>query len=364
MNIDSIAYKPNATAVAERLALLWSRKAQDRIFAQMFVPVSTFSGYSEINAEDPIALPDISERFAFWDGRLAELATLEDDSLPSAYLMEFDQGISGGVLGAPMRYLVDRQTGWISSMTMPILDDLSKIDSLKIDMDAEVLMRLDEHLRFYSEKSRGKFGIAPFIVIDAMNFVVEARGATQAYLDPTDSPDLVRQLMDFAFDLNVFLQERVQNTTDTFLGGSFCLPGLWAPGNPVMFSVDAYHLASPGFYYEWGEPHLQKLLDHFGGGHLHIHSNGRHLIEHAAKLRNLTSINMGDDIGNPRAYDELELIKRKAGDVPLIVGCEYGEFVRDLESNALPGNVLYMVVGLPSIMEANLLMEKVRGYRV
>jgi hypothetical protein len=73
---------------------------------------------------------------------------------------------------------------------------------------------------------------------------------------------------------------------------------------------------------------------------------------------------MGDDIGNPRAYDELEMIKSKAGDVPLIVGCDYSEFVRDLESHSLPGNVMYMVVGVPSIGEANLLMEKVRGYRV
>lgn len=132
----------------------------------------------------------------------------------------------------------------------------------------------------------------------------------------------------------------------------------------MLFSADAYHLANPDFYYCWGEPHLHKLLNHFGGGLLHLHSNGRHLLEHVRKLKHLICIYLIDEPWSPRAYDLLTDLKKKAGDVPLVIGCGFDEFERDLTAGRLPGNVLYYLVkGAPSVAAANRLMKKVRAYR-
>lgn len=363
METKNLEYKPNAVEAVARLSDLWARRAQDRIFAHFELPTQALRQFAETHPNGPSAYPDPYERISFWDAHLAELKDLEDDWLPIAYLSEFDQGVYAGALGAPVYYMAHADIGWISSMAPPILRNLADIDQLRIDENAEAIKRMDAQCRIFAENARGKFGIAPFIVIDAMNFVAEVRGMTQAFEDVLEHPDAVTRLMDFAFELNVFIQERVRSMLDGFMGGSFVNMGSWAPGKPVLFSVDAYHLANPDFYYRWGEPHLQKLLNHFGGGLLHLHSNGRHLLEHVRKLKHLICIYLIDEPWSPRAYDLLTDLKKKAGDVPLVIGCGFDEFERDLTAGRLPGNVLYSVKGAPSVAAANRLMKKVRAYR-
>lgn len=355
-----LEYKRNAAQAVERLSLLWSRKAQDRVFAHIPLPTRALTDFARAHTDGPTSYPDPNERIRFWDAHLAETRDVEDDWLPIAYLSEFDQGIYAASVGAPIHYMMHSEIGWISSMAPPILQDISQIDDLKINPNADIIRLMDKQVEVYQQAARDKFGIAPFIVIDAMNFVSELRGATRSYEDTFDYPEQTRRLMDFAFDLNVFIQSRVRNAIDGFAGGSFANMGSWAPGTPVLFSVDAYHLAKPDFYYEWGEPHLQRLLDNFGGGLLHLHSNGRHLLEHVSKLRGLICVYLIDEEWSPRAYDELELRAKQAGDVPLIVDCHADEFERDLDSGRLRGNVLYSVLGLQTADEANRLMEKVR----
>lgn len=359
-----LAYKLNADDAVERLSDLWSRQAQDRVFAHTPIPTTALRHYLHSHTDGPTCYPDPEKRIRFWDAHLAETAQVEDDWLPIAYLSEFDQGIYAASVGAPIHYMMHSDIGWVSSMTPPILEDISRVGELRIDPDADIIRLLDQQLRVYAEAARGRFGVAPFIVIDAMNFVSELRGATRAFEDTFDHPEETRWLMDFAFDLNVFIQKRVYDALDRFAGGSFVNMGSWAPGTPVLFSVDAYHLARPDFYYQWGEPHLQKLLDRFGGGLLHLHSNGRHLLEHVSKLRGLVCVYLIDEPWNPRAYDELALRKAQAGDVPLVVDCRADEFLRDLDTGRLSGGVLYNVSGLQTVSEANDLMKRVRGSRL
>ena len=58
---------------------------------------------------------------------------IEDDSLPCAYLSEFDQGIYGGMLGGEVRFLANPDMGWVSSMVPPLLKDLVELDRLRFD---------------------------------------------------------------------------------------------------------------------------------------------------------------------------------------------------------------------------------------
>ena len=358
-----LLYKRNAREAADRLRMLWARRGQDRIFAHIEVPSRVLMEFAATHTDGPTDYPDPCERIRFWDAFLAESRDVEDDWLPIAYLSEFDQGIVAGALGAPMRFMMHKDIGWVSSMCAPMLDSMDDADLLRPNPDGEPIKLLDEQCRVFAEAASGRFGIASFIVIDAMNFVAEMRGMTRAFEDVIDHPEAVSRLMDLAFDLNVFLQERVRSSVAGFMDGSFVNMGSWAPGTPVLFSVDFYHMARPDFYYRWGEPHLQRLLGHFGGGLLHLHSNGRHLLKHVAELRHLVCIDLVDEDWNPRAYEELGARQREAGDTPLMVRCRREEFERDLDGGRLPGNVLYHVHNVSSVDQANRLMDKVGRYR-
>jgi hypothetical protein len=359
----TLAFKRNAMATAQRLRMLWDRQSLDCTFAHMMVCTQTLRKFAETHVDGPTIYPDPCERIRFWESSLSETRDLEDDWLPIAYLSEFDQGIVGGALGEDMRFMMHKDIGWISSMCAPVMDNLADCNLLRIDPEASAIKLMDEQVRIFSDCARGKFGVAPFIIIDGMNFVAEMRGMTQAFEDVIDNPEAVVRMMDFALEFNAFLQERVRGMTDGFMGGSFVNMGSWCPGNPVLFSVDAYHMASPDFYYQWGVPHLQMMLDRFGGGLLHLHSNGWHLLPHVVKLRHLKCIYFADEKWNPRAYDQLPKLHKQAAGTPLIISCQYGEFERDLDASRLPGNVLYDVQNVPSVEQGNRLMEKVRAYR-
>jgi hypothetical protein len=361
--MEKLEYKPNAEAIVQRLTELWSRKAQDRIFAHLRVRSPALEEFAATYTDGPCEYPEPEERIAFWDRCLEPERHVEDDWMPIAYLSEFDEGLCASLCGGTMEFLMHSDIGWISSMCKPCLDDLAKIDELKIDPEHPSIQRLDRQLKVFAEGARGKFGIAPYIVIDALNFVAEVRGMTQAFIDVLDSPEEVKRLMQFAYELNVFTQERTYSALDGFAGGSFVNMGSWAPGRPVLFSVDAYHMAKPDFFEEWGRPYIQPLLDHFDGGLLHLHSNGRHLLESVRTMPGLLCIYLLDEPWNPRAYDRLEEMKEKAGDVPVVVNCGWNEFCRDLDRRRLPGNVLYQVSDVPSAKEANRVMENVRAYR-
>lgn len=361
--MDRLAYKPHGAEIAERLARLWRREAQDEIFARILLPSPALLEFKRTHEDGATTYPDPEERIRFWDAHLEFEGTIEDDWLPIAYLSEFDEGLYAGLCGGEMHYMTHTDVGWISSMCPPCLPDIRDVDDLHIDEDHPLLGLLDRQVALFREGARGKFGVAPFIVIDALNFVAELRGMTQAFEDVMDHPAAVRKMMSFALELNQFVQDRVLDALDTFQGGTFCNMGSWAPGRDILFSVDAYHMAHPDYFEEWGRPYIQSLLDHYDGGLLHLHSNGLHLLPTVRTLNKLVCVYLLDEAWNPPAYERLSEHHQTADGVPLVVSCRYEEFVRDLEAHRLPGNVLYKIREAPSVEAGNRLMEKVRAYR-
>ena len=53
------------------------------------------------------------------------------------------------------------------------------------------------------DAARGKFGISHLIVIDSFNFVYELVGATNTYLSMYETPERVREAIEFAYHLNL-----------------------------------------------------------------------------------------------------------------------------------------------------------------
>jgi hypothetical protein len=362
MNI--IDYKVNVDEVIERLRSLYERQARDSIFAVFEVPSVTLADFRKKNPEGFCNYPNPHERIGFWNDLLKERMTMEDDSVPSAYLSEFDQGLYGGLLGGNVQFMSHHDNGWISSMISPLLHDWTEFESLRFDASHPWFHRYIRQLNIFVEASIGKFGISHFILIDGLNFVFELLGATATYMSLLDSPKMVQKAIDFGFDLNLTVQNTFFDNVPGLKGGTYSNMVQWIPGRVVSESIDPFHMTSVDDFEKWGREPVERMLDNFDGGVLHIHGNGRHLLEVACTIRGLKAIYMGDDKGFPPAFELLDELRPRAGDMPLVVQVDFTAFWKKLNEHRLHGGVLYQVKGAPDIDTVNRCMKQVRAYRV
>lgn len=225
--------------------------------------------------------------------------------------------------------------------------------------------RMADDLRQISAMSAGRWGVGVAITIDALNLCMQIRG-NDTFLDLYDCPDQLKAFAQAGVDVNIRLVERQRAAINMeYEGGvyDFFNAG-WVPERAIPMSVDAYNLCHADVYAEFGLPYQQQLIDHFGGSNMHVHGNGRHLLDHVAKLKGAIVALIADDGSDIAAIDDLEAIKTRLRNITPVVSCERDQFVRKLNEESLVGGIYYRVDGLPSIDEANRLMESVRGYTV
>ena len=379
--MTDLAYKPSADEVIDRLRQLHAREATERIFATFATRSAALDEFGRKYAHGFCDYPDPGERIAFWDRFLQERAILEDDSIPCAYLSEMDQGLYGGLLGGNVQFMAHPDNGWISSMVAPLLQDWTEFEAFERGRlclsitDPPVMLKhnlprlpwfdcYERQLQLFVQGAAGKFGISHFILIDGLNFVFELLGATRTYLSLIDRPEMVRRAIDFAFDLNVAIHQTFFDQVGLLRGGTASNMVQWAPGRIVSESVDPFHMTSVRYFEDWGREPAERIFARFDGGILHIHGNGRHLLEAVSTLRGLKAIFLGDDRGFPAAFDVLPQLRARTGDVPLVVQVEFQRFAEALKRDGLSGGVLYKVSDAPDADAANRLMDEVRRYRV
>lgn len=359
-----IDYKKNADYVIDRLKSFYERTAIDQICAGYQLPSKTLDNFRKNNREGIVQYPEPDQRIHFWDKLLMEKTQLEDDSIPSAYLSEFDQGLYGALTGGEIQFLCNPKDGWISSMVKPGYNDLALFIPTKIDEHHPWFQRYIHQLEVFSEASSDRFGISHFILIDSLNFIFELVGGTKTYLSLFECPGRVEEIIDFAFHLNVKVQDSFFKNVPSYKGGTFSNMAQWLPGRIVSESVDPFHMTSVDDFEQWGRSSVEKMFNEFDGGVLHIHSNGRHLLKAVSTLKGLRAIYLMDEKDNPPAFEELNDIKGQTGDVPLIVGVEDTKFEKCLKNNSLPGGVFYLINSQKKQDDVNRIMEKVRKYRI
>lgn len=362
--MNSLAYCKDARLRIERLRELYGARPQDKVFARIEIPTAAVREFAGRYAHGYTPRPAIEERVAFWDGMLAERAALSDDSIPSAYLSEMDQGLYGGIVGGKAQFMAHPENGWISSMVWPILQEWAGMETLAIDYAGEWYQFYLRELLSFRKLGESKFGVSHFILIDGLNFVFELFGATRTYLEILDNPDQVRKALDFAYALNVDVQNTFFDNIPLFEGGTFSNMVEWIPGRVVSESVDPYHMTSVDYFEKWGREPVERILARFDGGVLHIHGNGRHLLEAVATIRGLRAVYLLDDLHYPSAFSQLKALKGRVGMLPVVVNADFAEFADALNTHQLPGGVLYKVQNAPGVDAANRLMDRVREYRL
>jgi hypothetical protein len=361
--METLSYKPNAGAVVERLRRLYARQAQDEVFASFEIPNPALDRFAAQHPTPFCDYPDPHERVRFWQDALSVHATLEDDSVPCAYLSEFDQGLYGGLVGGDVRFVAHPENGWVSSMVPPLLKAWSDFDRLPDPAASPWLECYRSQLKLFVEGARGRFGVSHFIMIDSLNFVYELVGATATYTALTDEPEMVHRAVDFAYDLNLMVQRMFFEHVPLFQGGTVSNMAQWIPGRIVSESVDPYHMTSVRYFETWGREPVERMLANFDGGVMHLHGNGRHLLEAVASISKLKALYLGDDRGYPEAADVLPKLRQRAATLPFVTQIPYAPFIEKLERHELTGGVFYKVKGAPDAGSANRAMERVRAYR-
>ena len=358
-----LRYCPNGWQRMERLRNLYDRRMQDRIYARMEVPMEALRLFAERYPGGPTGRPELDDRITFWDALFAERLTINDDSIPSAYLSEFDQGLYGGIVGGHVRFMAHPDNGWISSMVPPLIKEWSDLEKLSVNPQGDFYQYYLRALDVFRRGAEGKFGISHLIVIDSLNFVFELFGGSRTYLELIDNPQRVQQAVDFAYQLNVDVQRRFFEAIPLLAGGTCSNMVEWIPGRIVSESVDPFHMTSVDYFERWGREPADRMLTTFDGGVLHIHGNGRHLLEAVSSLRGLKALELGDDKDIPAAFSVLGALKRRTGDLPLVVRVGFPDFLAALRSRRLLGGIMYNVLDVPDAVTANRVMDLVRAYR-
>jgi hypothetical protein len=256
------------------------------------------------------------------------------------------------------------ENGFISSMVPPIFESWSDLAKLAIDHQSGWHQFYLRELDTFRRGAEGRFGISHFILIDSLNFIFELFGASRTYLELFDNPEYVRQAVDFAYQLNADVQQTFFTAIPLLAGGTCSIMMEWLPGRIVCESVDPFHMTSVDYFDKWGREPAEQMLTAFDGGVLHIHGNGRHLLEAVSTLRGLKGILLGDDQHFPAAFSVIDALKAQTGDIPLVVQAGFRDFQAALAAHRLPGGILYKVLGVPNADTANGLMDEVRAYRM
>ena len=361
---EHLVYKANMQETLERLTRLYAREAPDEVFAAFEIPSPAVRRFAEAYPHGYCKQPDLRERIAFWDEHLAERSVLEDDSMPCAYLSEFDQGLYGGMLGGDVQFMAHPENGWISSMVAPLLRDWSEFDALHFTRAHSWYRQYLSSTRAFTESAAGKFGISHFILIDGLNFAFELVGATETYMGLELCPETVRRAIELAYEINVAVHSDFFDIVGLFAGGTFSNMTQWIPGRVVSESVDPFHMTSVEYFERWGREPIERIFADFDGGAVHIHGNGRHLLEAVASIEGLKVMCLNDDRGFPLAFDILAELQARTGNMPLVVEAEFETFLQRLEEHTLCGGVLYTVGNAPDAEAANRCMEQIRAYRV
>jgi len=350
--------------VFTRLRCLYKKRDTSIICARTDTPSKTLKEFAERHTSGFCDYPDPVERAIFWDRYLSERKDICDDSVPSAYLSEMDQGLYGGIIGGETRFLVHPENGWISSMTAPIIKSWSEFKKLSFNNDSLWFKRYLNQLEIFKKYAHGKFGISHFILINGLNFVFELFGATRTYLEAIENPEKVEKACEFGLRINLKVQDTFFEKIGLIEGGTCSNMVQWIDGKIISESVDPFHMASIDFFERWGKKQLEDAFSHFDGGVIHIHGNGRHLLPVISKIEKLRAIYLGDDNNYPQAFSILKDIKKIVGDIPLVVDVSYNDFISCFEAHRLTGGVFYRIYDVPDKDTANFLMDKIREYRV
>jgi corrinoid protein of di/trimethylamine methyltransferase len=129
-------------------------------------------------------------------------------------------------------------------------------------------------------------------------------GQAQLYQWMYREPAAVHDLMDLVTTAFIEWVKVQKQRTGESLDSSNGLQGICSPGLGVWESDDDMVLLDSGLYREFVRPYVSRILEAFGGGHVHFCGDGRHQIDNLLQMPGLRAVN-NSPMGNFAAFGEL-----------------------------------------------------------
>jgi hypothetical protein len=353
MPSSPFTYKPNLVETVERHRRFWTQRMPDQILVAI-------KSVDELPFIDPsVQCPDLEAMFNAWDTNYHARQAILDDHIPVGRI-SFGSAAFGGFLGAKVTF--EHGIGW----AQPFLESYDQLDGLIYDPQNPWIVRQQQACRYFVEHANGKFPLCETEVLDGLNLVEGLRGSL-VYTDVYDYPEAVHRLLEFSSDFNIQIlnmQRQILAPNLFYEEGIFSMFRIWLPGRAPWMSVDAYGNCSPQIFSEFGTPYLQRMMDYYDGGWIHLHAHALHLLPEIIKLDRLVGLGIFDDPNVPGGFEKLQSIRQVTQDIPLQIDCSARQLEQAMFNQTLPGNVMYMIKdGVKSVDQANRLMDRVRAYR-
>ena len=245
-----------------------------------------------------------NNQLKYWERR----KDLEDDLIPSVspwYGIAEHTAFLGGA--------VDFSD--ITSYNHTIIDDIEKIDTLKLDENNVWMKRVAGGIAYYKEKWGDVF-YPRLRGADGPSDIANIVRGNELFYDVYDYPEETQKLLDFCADAMKFTFTQQKKASYEIEGGTIGGFEVWLPGNSAgHISEDASCMLSKDMYRELFLPALKKSVDGYSHVMLHTHSLGAKMLDIFAEVENISTIELSSDPNAPRAVqvwrDNEKILKDK-----------------------------------------------------
>lgn len=276
---------------------------------------------------------------------------LIDDILPNVALIlgigDYSAFVDGDIVFSP-------DTSW----SQPVLENLKDWESLK-DMEKPKWYGKFLDLTERALKIAQPAGI-PYMrgFFSPLDLAHALRGG-EIYMDFYDDPNTTHDFLDFCADKTIEFAEDIKNLVYKYLGDSKY--GTWFFDGYINMSEDIACMISADLYREFGSPHTQKVIDHFGRGLLHCHSRALYIVPELCRLKNVKNIWIASDPNQPRPIDLLKELINQASNVCLSIDVDSFEDISKNIDVAKEGNIAFCIP-VSSVEEGNRITDFIRSH--
>ena len=190
--------------------------------------------------------------------------------------------------------------------------------------------------------------------------LAEALRGTDIYTDFYDYPDDVHDFLDYCAQATIKFAEDIYTLARKYLKDTKY--GMFYSEGMINMSEDIACMISGDLYREFCRPYTQKVIDHFGTGHMHSHSRAMYLVKEICSLNNVANLWLATDPNAPRPIDHIEELIKDANGVCLAIDCETFEEIENNFDKLKKGN-FSIALPVKDIETAISLTEKFKKLR-
>ena len=277
---------------------------------------------------------------------------IDDNMLPTISpilgIGDYSAFVTGDIIFQP-------DTSW-STPSLINITDYKNFPPLKTSKWYQKFLAICEELLKVSASSGIPFMRGFFSPLD----LAAALRGEQIYYDFYDYPEELHDLLNYCADATIKFAEDIYSLANRYLKDTPY--GMWFLKNTINMSEDIACMISGELYREFCAPYTQKVIDHFGVGHMHSHSRAMYLVKEICSLKNVANLWLATDPNQPRPIDQIESLVKDANGVCLAIDCESFEEIEKNYHLLKKGN-FSICLPVKSIEEAYFYTEKFKQLR-